>query len=133
MKKVTELKKKAKTWKDFSAQQLDFLRFYLDPKSETWNDVPNSARRANFSETYAINLKNKELTWLEDLPQDDFLIKKAVRNLSKFVDDEENKNIQWDATKFTLTTLKKDKFSTRQELTGKDGEKISSVEINVRK
>ena len=27
----------------------------------------------------------------------------------------------------------KDKFSTRQELTGKDGEKISSVEINVRK
>lgn len=112
------------TWKELNPQQTAFLSYYLDPTSETWSQSKASAIKAGFSEEYATNILSLMPKWLSENLQDSGLISKALSNLSTFIDDGENKNIQWDATKFTLSRLHKEKFSERQEQTGKGGKDL---------
>ena len=115
---------------DLTPQQQAFLASYLNPKSETWGNALQSAVKAGYSDEYAKVMISRDLDWLSDNVNDNKLITKALKNLEMalegMLDDPEGgaKNIQWKATDTTLRTLKKDKFSERQELTGKDGERL---------
>lgn len=120
---MEEPKEKA-TWKELNPQQEAFLVNYLDPKSETWGNYTQSAIKAGYTQQYADNITNAMPKWLSENLQDSGLISKALSNLWEFVGDEENKNLQWDATKFTLTRLNKEKFSERVENTGKGGKDL---------
>ena len=109
-------------------QQEQFLSYYLNPKSETWSNKTQSAIKAGYSQEYADNIGSLMPKWLEEALNDNSLMEKAMKNLSDFIGDSENKNLQWDATKFTLSRLGKSKFSERQEHTGADGKDLT---INV--
>lgn len=109
-------------------QQELFLQSFLDPKSETFSNYTQSAIKAGYSKEYADNITALMPKWLEESLEDSELVRKALDNLSDFIGDSENRNLQWDATKFALSRLHKSKFSERQEHTGKDGKELT---INV--
>jgi len=96
-------------------QQEAFLKCYLDPQSPTWGNATQSAITAGYSKDYADNIMALMPKWLKSVLSDNKLVDKALDNLSDFIGNKENVNIQWDATKFVLTTLGKNKFSSRTE------------------
>lgn len=49
-----------------SSQQVDFLNYYLDPKSETYGNAKRSALKAKYAEQYAENITNILPKWLSD-------------------------------------------------------------------
>lgn len=97
-------------------QQQQFLKNYLDPKSETWNNIKQSGIKAGYSEEYAENILSDSngVKWIEEAFEDDKIVKKALNNLSQFLTGE-NENIKWDASKFALTKLSK-KFKDSKEV-----------------
>ena len=107
-------------------QQELFLKHFLDPKSETFSNYLQSALKAGYSQEYAETISYQMPKWLDEALEDSTIVRKAMDNLSEFLGDEQNKNLQWDATKFTLSRLNKGKFSeeTETDLTSK-GEKIT--------
>jgi len=110
-------------------RQQDFLKYYLDRKSDTFSNAYRSAQKAGYGEEYCKNLTAQMPTWLSENIRDEKLIKMAENNLETFLsDDEDDKRVKADMTKFTLKGLKKDKYSERQEHTGKDGKPI---EVNI--
>lgn len=105
-------------------QQEAFLSFYINPKSPTWGNARQSALKADYSSEYAGNITALMPKWLDEALEDSKLVGKAMKNLSEFIGDDENVNIKWDATKFTLSRLAKGKFSERTEQTGADGKDL---------
>jgi hypothetical protein len=110
-----------KTWKELNPQQESFLANFLDPNSETWGNYTQSALKAGYDQEYAENLSSQMPKWLKENLQDSNLVTKALLNLSEFLGDDDNRNLKWDASKFTLSRLAKNKFSERSELTGDKG------------
>lgn len=106
-------------------QQEQFLAYYMNPESDTWGNAYQSALKSNYTEEYATNITGQMPKWLDESLQDSKLVEKAIKNLSEFIRDDQNKNLQWDATKFTLSRLAKGKFSERNELTGKGGKDLT--------
>lgn len=104
-------------------RQAEFLKYYLDPKSETFSNAKQSALRVGYSEEYSDQILAKDLDWLAENVRYEDIIRKAERNLKEFM-DEKDKRIRADMTKFALERLKKDKFSTRKEMTGRDGKDL---------
>ncbi len=47
-------------------RQVDFLIFYLDPKSETYGNALQSGLRAKFSQEYSENITRKMPSWLNE-------------------------------------------------------------------
>lgn len=109
-------------------QQELFLEGYLTPTSPTWGNALQSALKAGYSREYSENITNLMPLWLKGVLDDNSLVQRALDNLSDYIGNSKNQNIQWDATKFVLTTLGKNKFSTRNELTGKDGKDLFNPE-----
>lgn len=105
-------------------QQSAFLEAYLDPQSETWSNATQSALKAGYTQEYADNIMSAMPKWLSRVLDDKTLVQKAIDNLSEFVGNRENDNYRWDATKFVLTTLGRNKFSTRSELSGPGGKDL---------
>jgi hypothetical protein len=60
------------------------------------------------------------------------MLKAAENNLHQTIvtppEDKDDKKLQHDATKFVSERLGKEHYSTRQEVTGKDGKRLFSVE-----
>lgn len=106
-------------------QQEAFLAAYINPKSTTWGNAYQSALKSGYSKDYADNIMALMPSWLKESLDDSTLVDKALKNLSVFIGDDENKNLQWDATKFTLSRLAKGKFSERTEQTGADGKDLN--------
>lgn len=108
-------------------RQLDFLSYYLNPISETYSNIYQSAKRAGYSESYAEQLKTK-VNWLPEntkLVTKDKLVLKAKNNLDKLLDSSDEK-IQADITKFVAKT--DIEFSEKSDITSK-GEKIETNSI----
>ena len=118
------------TWKEFNPQQELFLKNFLDPNSKTFGNYTQSAIGAGYTRDYAESLSSQMPKWLDEALQDSVLVEQALGNLSEFLGDNKNKNIQWDATKFTLTRLNKNKFSERTEHTGENGNPIKTIIVN---
>lgn len=122
-------------------RQAKFLANYLDINSETYSNCLQSALNAGFSQEYAENLLNLMPKWLSE-SMDSMLDMKRLKKAEKVLDktlelepiNDEGKvdtqllKVQTDVAKFVGSTIGKNKYSTRNEITGKDGGKI---EINI--
>lgn len=112
---------------EFNPQQELFLKSFLDPKSTTFGNYLQSALKAGYSQEYSESISYQMPEWLSDALGKSRMVQKAEKNLDLaldgLLDDQEKgkKEIQWKATDFTLSRLRKDVYSERQEVTGKDG------------
>ncbi len=115
---------------DFSPRQQEYLKNYLDPKSKYFGNSLQSALAAGYSQEYSESIIVQEPDWLRDALGKSRKVIKAEHNLDLaldgLLDDPEKgkKEIQWKATEFSLKTLRKDEYSERSELTGKDGKDL---------
>lgn len=118
-------------------RQVAFLANYLDYKSPTFSNCLQSALKAGFSQQYAENLLNLMPKWLSESMEglDDLKrLKRAEKNLTEvqeiqIVNEEGRPDPQLIEKRnkvdmFLVERLNKAKYSTRQELTGKDGESL---------
>ena len=105
--------------KALDERQINFLSFYLNPKSETFMSVSNSALKANYTQSYADNLTSLMPDWLsENIGRRKRLLEKAERNLEAVLDlDEKDKSmipallgIKHDASKFVAETVGKEYY-----------------------
>lgn len=73
--------------KNLDDRQIKFLSYYLDPKSETWNNALQSAIRAGFSPKYANQIVSQNLEWVnEGLRKREVMLVKAERNMDEILD-----------------------------------------------
>lgn len=110
-------------------KQAKFLEYYLDNKSDTFSNAYRSALKAGYKEEYARNITHITPKWLSDYIGDFSLINKAEKNLDSLLDGDDDR-IKADITKFVLERLKKGKYSSRQEMTGQNGEDIKINIVN---
>lgn len=114
-----------------------FKAFYTDPKSEGFANCRRSAIMAGYSEEYADTITYQMPKWLEELLEDDAMmradmLRRAQKNIKEVLttnpDTIEEKKIWYKASEYVTGTLGKDHYSTRQEITGKDGRRLFTSE-----
>lgn len=124
---------------DLTPQQQLFLKGYTDPKSPTFGNALQSALNAGYAQEYAENITHLMPNWLSENIGKAKMVLKAERNLDMaldgLLDDPEKgaKTIQHKASEFVLKTLKKDTYSERTEVTGKDGKDLPQPIIQLPK
>lgn len=96
-------------------RQALFLKYYLDPKSETFSNALQSALKAGYSQEYSETILSQDLDWLSENLRSDVMLKKAEKNLEKLMDSEDER-VQADISKFVSSRLGKKKWSERQEI-----------------
>lgn len=131
-----------------SPQQQMAWSNYVDPKSKTFSNAYQSAKKAGYSEEYSSNImiekwwKNKLriLNMLDKAEQNlsDFLemdtkTKKLIQNELVEMDDSEKMRIKADITKFVAERVGKARYSTRQELTAANGEPLILPSVIIEK
>lgn len=115
-------------------QQEMFLAEYTNPKSPNFGNAVQSALKAGYTENYANNITGLMPDWLLENIGDMKRLRKAEKNLEEVqniqIYNEEGKldaNLIDKRTKvdmFIAERLDKNKYSTRQEQTGKDGKDL---------
>ena len=115
-------------------QQEKFLAHYTDPKSETFSNAYRSALKAGYSEEYSQNITGQMPDWLSENISDMKRLRKAEKNLEEVqniaiynaegLPDAQLIDKRTKVDMFLAERLNKSKYSTRQEMTGKDGEKL---------
>jgi phage terminase small subunit len=123
---------------ELNPQQAEFLANYTNPNSETFGNAKQSALKAKYSEEYSDNITGLMPEWLKENIGDYRRLSKAEKVLDKVLEmdavDQEGKldnqllKTQTDVAKFVGSTIGKAKYSTRNEITGKEG---GSIEINI--
>ena len=125
--------KKKTNRKTLTARQAKFIKFYSDPKSETFGNAKQSAIKAGYSNDYAnkITVEQPQITVGKIKDKYDEMVEQAEKNLKEYLHnipiDQTDKKIKSDATKFVLERLRKNKWSARTELTDPDGNAIPLV------
>jgi hypothetical protein len=109
---------------DLDPRQELFASLYTDPKSPTFSNATRSAIKAGYTPEYADNITSLMPEWLSEIMGDMKRLKKAEENLDMFLNYGDDPKIQADITKFVAGTLGKRKYSTRSELTGKEGKDL---------
>ena len=94
-------------------QQIKFLEYYLDIKSESFSNAYKSALMAGYKKEYAENITSIMPKWLSENIGDTRLLNKAIRNLDTLLDEDDNLNVKADITKFVAKSLGRDKFGDR--------------------
>ena len=119
---------------DLTPQQQLFLSLYTDPKSDTFSNALQSALKAGYEESYANNITGLMPEWLSENIGDMRRLRKAEKNLDEVqnipIYDEKglpdphliDKRTKVDM--FIAERLNKTKYSTRNELVGKDGKDL---------
>ena len=118
-------------------RQASFVAYYLDPKSETYSNCLQSALKAGYEQEYAENLLNIMPKWLSesmDISGDMRRLRKAEKNLDevqnipiydeKGLPDPQLIDKRTKVDMFIAERLNKTKYSTRNELVGKDGKDL---------
>lgn len=114
-----------------------FKAYYTDPNSPTFCNILQSGIRAGYSEQYSQNISAQRPQWWDDM-QNDSDVKRAEmlataekrlnERLVEVPEDKEGLKIQTDVAKFVSERLGKAHYSTRQEITGKDGRRLFTNE-----
>lgn len=122
-------------------QQELFLAEYTDPKSDNFGNAVQSALKAGFTENYANNITGLMPDWLFENIGDMKRLRKAEKNLDEVqnieIYNDEGKldaNLIDKRTKvdmFIAERLDKNKYSTRQEQTGKNGKDLIPESITI--
>lgn len=115
-------------------QQEKFLAEYTNPKSDSFSNAVQSALKAGYTENYANNITGLMPEWLFENIGDMKRLRKAERNLDEVqnldIYNEEGKpdaqliDKRTKVDMFIAERLNKDKYSTRQEQTGKGGKDL---------
>lgn len=114
-----------------------FANFYLAPTSPTFMNVSASGVRAGYSQHYADNITAQRPKWWIELTESaDFKRAKMLAVAETRLDDRLNDKstdkdrlkLQTDVAKFVTERLGKDRYSTRQEVTGADGRRLFTNE-----
>jgi hypothetical protein len=110
-----------------------FKKNYIDPKSETFMNIFQSAMKAGYSEQYAANISvQRPKWWLEFTEQSDVrrarMLNKAEQGLEKVLDyddnDRDKASMKLKAATYVTERLGKEHYSSRQEVTGADGRRL---------
>ena len=127
-------------------QRTAFKELYCNPESDTFGNAQQSAIKAGFSKEYAKNIMNQGQDWVLEIIRDTEMTSKAEKVLNEMLEmdvetitmrtkngDVIDRNpalikIKQDTAKFITERLKKEKWSNRTELTGKDGEQLVPLE-----
>ena len=73
--------------KSLDIRQTDFISYFFDPKSKTFNDIKNSALRAGFGKKYSETMSVRAQQWLSNaMGQRSRMLVKAERNLDEALD-----------------------------------------------
>lgn len=117
-------------------RQLDFIEYYFDRGSETYANALQSALKAGYKQEYAESITHKMPDWLAEKVGDEDLISRAEEALSEALNyltvDSDGKvdagagRLKLEAAKIILKGLRKDKYSERSEITGKDGKDLNT-------
>jgi len=110
-------------------RQALFLAYYLDPKSSTFSNALQSGIRAGYSEEYSQSILCKDLDWLSENVDKQNMVKKAMRNLNKLLDEDKDKRILLDTTKFVAERIGKLNEETNVNLHDKTKEITNSDQI----
>lgn len=128
--------------KNLDQRQINFLIFYLDPKSTTYANALQSALRAGFKDSYARTIASRTTEWVSDaVRKRELMLAKAERNLDDTLDlnteveiiglqgpiltpqgqpmtrtSTELLKIKHDATKFVAERLGKKHYAARNEI-----------------
>lgn len=123
IKSVEKIKEKKE---ELTPKQIDFLRFYNDPKSSTFSNAKQSAIKAGYSEEYANVLIARMPDWAsENISRRKRMLEKAEKRLDTLIDSEDER-VSADVSKFVAKTIGKDEgYSDRTEHTGKNGETLT--------
>ena len=116
LKDAERVKRNKEKKPELTPRQIRFLELYLNPESETFGNATQSALRAGFKQEYAENITHRLPNWLAENVGDSELIALALKNLKELLDEDKDKRIKADMTKFTLERLHKKKFSTKTEV-----------------
>lgn len=112
---------------ELNPQQLDFLRFYDDPTSETFGNAYASAKRANYSDEYSKVIASRQLEWVsENVKRRERLLNKAEKKLETLIDSADDR-IAADMAKHITKTLGKDHYSEKQEVEHSGNLTINSI------
>lgn len=123
----------------FDPRQKYCWELYIDPKSETFGNATKSAVKAGYEWGTANQITTVD--WFIGKLRKLNMVSKAERNLDNALDTNyidigtgeirsDVMRIVMDVSKTVVTTLGKDEgYSTRSELTGKDGEKLMPVPL----
>ncbi len=114
--------------------------FYVNPKSETYGNASASAVKAGYAQSSSDTITTTE--WFKTKLRRLNLLSKAEKVLNKTLDMEtlgdygkeqaDLLRVQNDAAKFVAKTLGKDEgYSERTEVTGKDGENIVFMPVEL--
>lgn len=108
-----------------------FFEYFLTRDSDTFSNAYQSAMKAGYDENYAQQLTYRQPKWLVERVKDEELVFLAEANVKEFLSpQEDDKRVKADITKFVLKGLRKEKYSERSELTGKDGAKLGIPILN---
>ena len=114
-----------------------FKAYYIDPKSDSFQNAMRSALKAGYSDTYARNITVLKPSWFTDMLQHSDVARarmlgqaeKALENAINYDDsDKEYAKMKLQASTFVSERLGKEHYSTRQELTGADGRRLFANE-----
>jgi hypothetical protein len=116
---------------ELKPKQIEFLKLYNDPKSQTFGNAKQSAIQAGYSEEYADNITSLLPDWLsEALKKRKRMLAKAEDRLERLIDSEDER-VAADVSKFIAKTQGKDEgYSERTEHTGKDGKDLTVKIVN---
>lgn len=124
----------AKLDRILTPQQELFLERYTNPKSPTFGNATQSALEAKYSKEYADNITSLMPDWLSEYMGDMRRLKKAEKNLTEVQEidiineggkpDPQLIEKRTKVDMFLAERLDKNKYSTRQEVTGKDGKDL---------
>lgn len=110
-----------------------FKAHYCNPSSDTFMNVLQSALRAGYSQEYSESLGHNNPQWYAEMMQDADIqrarmLKAAENALEKAVNyddsDKDKAKLKLTASTFVAERLGKDKYSSRQEMTGADGRRL---------
>lgn len=144
---------KPKEKDEFTPIQIDFIRFYFNPKEKTFGNALQSGLRAGYSQEYSENITSLMPNWLseiigkkkrllvkaENALEDTLDMPIEVQKLEGYGDEKELVvrtepaliKIKQDTAKFIAETVGKDEgYSKRTELTGKDGGAVEIKDIS---
>lgn len=116
-------------------REILFKQFYIDPRSYTYMNILQSAIRAGYSKYYASNISHNRPRWWRELMKDAEvrrakMLDKAEQHFDEVLDtptsteDRERLKLKQKTAEFISERVGKDVYSTRQELTGKDGKRL---------
>jgi hypothetical protein len=100
-------------------QQIAFLTHYNDPQSPTFGNALQSALKAGYRQEYAESITHKNPQWLHEGVDRAKLLEQAEKNLQRYAtqepENDTDKKLQVDVSKFIAERVGKTYYSTRTE------------------